>query len=399
VEQPPGQRGQPTTGCTATASITVVGTAPLTAGLGDKVFEDLNANGIQDTGEPGIEGVIVTLFGNGTTVTTTTNGSGIYSFTGLTPAVSYTVGFSAPTGYSATVQNIGADDADSDGNPTTGITGPYSLTANEFNPTVDMGYIRPASLGDKVFADVNSNGIQDAGVDTPIAGVTVILYINGVASATTTTASSGTGIGCYSFTGLTPGSSLSYSVGFGTPAGYTATLSNVGNDGTDSDPVNGITASITLSSGEYNPTLDAGFVLLPVASLTVSSATVCAGATASLSASGCTGAVTWSAGTSPSSGTLVSVSTDATVLTQTILSYTATCTVGNSVTSAVATVTVNPLPSLTITASPSTQTVTAGTAVQLTVTGWWRHQPEHGSHRERESDGGAEQLHGHLYHG
>ena len=121
-----------------------------------------------------------------------------------------------------------------------------------------------AGLGDYVFLDANKDGIQNAG-DTPIGGVTVTLYINGVASATTTTASSGSATGFYSFTGLTPGNSLSYSVGFTAPAGYTATLQNIGNDALDSDadPVTGRTQSITLASAEFDPTLDAGFYLLP----------------------------------------------------------------------------------------------------------------------------------------
>ncbi len=58
-----------------------------TASLGDFVWNDLNANGIQEAGEPGINGVTVELF-NGSGVsqgTTTTAGGGLYSFTGLIP--------------------------------------------------------------------------------------------------------------------------------------------------------------------------------------------------------------------------------------------------------------------------------------------------------------------------
>ncbi|WP_461137389.1 SdrD B-like domain-containing protein, partial [Spirosoma terrae] len=231
------------------------------ASLGDFVFEDANRNGQQDVGEPGIPGVTVTLLSSGTLVaTTTTNASGLYSFTGLTPGVPYSVSFTAPAGYSATLQNIGSDLTDSDGNPVTGLTGVYSLTANEFNPTVDMGYYRPASLGDFVWVDVNQNGQQDIG-EPGLPGVVVTLLdgTNTLIASTTTNAS-----GLYSFTGLTPG--VPYSVSFTTPANYTATLSNVGNDLTDSDPVGGVTAPVTLTSGENNTSLDAGF-LLRVASL------------------------------------------------------------------------------------------------------------------------------------
>ncbi|RYF63920.1 MAG: DUF11 domain-containing protein, partial [Cytophagaceae bacterium] len=64
----------------------------------------------------------------------------------------------------------------------------------------------------------------------------------------------------YSFTGLTPG--IPYSVSFATPAGFQASTSaNVGNDDTiDSDPIAGVTAPVTLTAGENNSTLDAGFV-------------------------------------------------------------------------------------------------------------------------------------------
>lgn len=118
-----------------------------------------------------------------------------------------------------------------------------------------------AGLGDYTFIDINRNGIQDAG-DKPLPGVTVTLYTNGVVSSTTVTDADG----LYSFTGLTPGTSYSYSVGFAKPAGYTATSANQGNDDandSDADPLTGLTQSITLANGAFNPTIDAGFYQLP----------------------------------------------------------------------------------------------------------------------------------------
>ncbi|QIP15075.1 DUF11 domain-containing protein [Spirosoma aureum] len=113
-----------------------------------------------------------------------------------------------------------------------------------------------AGLGDFVWSDTNKNGSQDVG-EAPIPNVVATLFINGVSSATTLTNATG----FYSFTGLTPGSSLSYSVGFTAPNGYTATLANVGDDTKDSDAdlITGKTQAITLTAGEFNPTLDAGF--------------------------------------------------------------------------------------------------------------------------------------------
>ncbi len=238
------------------------GFTPLTAGLGNYVFGDLNHNGIQDEGDKPISGVVVTLLQGSTVVaSTTTNLSGLYSFTGLQLGVPYSVSFTAPAGLTATLANAGTDDAvDSDGDLVTGLTSQtFSLTANEFNQTIDMGYIGLASLGSYVFADNNKDGVQDTG-DAPIGGVTVTLYQNGTAVATTVTDPAG----LYIFTGLTPGSSNTYTIGFSTPANYSVTTPLSGTDKTkDSDlnPVTGRTTSLTLSSGEVNTTVDAGFVL------------------------------------------------------------------------------------------------------------------------------------------
>ncbi len=239
----------------------------LTAGLGDYVWEDKNANGQQDAGEPPISGVTVSLRLNGLEIaTTTTNASGFYSFTGLTPGSTnvYSVSFSTPTGFSGTVANIGPDATDSDANPSTGVTGSYTLAANEFNTTVDAGFIKPASLGNYVFADNDRNGVQSPG-DTPISGVTVNLLLNGTVVATTTTDASG----LYSFTGLTPGLTNVYSVSFTAPAGLTATTPRSGTDNTidsDADLVTGLSGSVTLTSGETNTTIDAGY-LIPTSGL------------------------------------------------------------------------------------------------------------------------------------
>ena len=70
------------------------GYTPLLSSLGDYVWEDLNADGIQDAGEPGIQGVTVTLYSSDGEVlgTTVTGPTGEYVFTDL-PAGSYYVHF------------------------------------------------------------------------------------------------------------------------------------------------------------------------------------------------------------------------------------------------------------------------------------------------------------------
>ncbi|SOD93304.1 conserved repeat domain-containing protein/gliding motility-associated C-terminal domain-containing protein [Spirosoma fluviale] len=285
------------TGCPATNCCDIQVIPGPYGSLGDYVFADANKNGAQDVGETGIDGVKVYLYDQlGTTRldSTVTTGGGKYLFDSLTDG-SYVVRFMAPSGYESTTANaVGISDAlDSDAGAN-GFTGVYTIDTSQptsstarNNPTVDAGYFMPtASLGDFVFEDTNKDGIQQPG-EPGIPGVVVTLYVNGVSSLTTLTNSSG----LYSFTGLTPGSSLSYSVGFTAPSGFTATLANQGSDGTkdsDIDPITGRTQSVTLAAGETNTTLDAGFLpTCPVNfSLVVSNdATICNGDKAVLTAS------------------------------------------------------------------------------------------------------------------
>ncbi|MEP7324085.1 MAG: SdrD B-like domain-containing protein, partial [Saprospiraceae bacterium] len=107
--------------------------------LGNFVWNDLNADGDQDAGEPGISGVTVTLTNVTTSATTpgSTDANGKYLFSGLKPGT-YKVTFGTPSGYIATTPNVGADDKDSD--PVSGVTGNYTLISGQTDSTVDAGF-------------------------------------------------------------------------------------------------------------------------------------------------------------------------------------------------------------------------------------------------------------------
>ncbi len=160
--------GNDATDSDASATTGLTGTINLTSGetdntndagfyqnatLGDFVWEDTNQNGQQDGTEPGIFGVTVNLYtdndnngqpDNGTPIaTTTTNGTGFYQFTGLTPG-NYIVGFVTPTDYLPTTANNAPDGLDSDN--VGGFTGTINLVSGETDNSNDAGYYRNCQL-------------------------------------------------------------------------------------------------------------------------------------------------------------------------------------------------------------------------------------------------------------
>jgi hypothetical protein len=229
----------------------VIPTPPEPASLGDFVWEDTNRNGVQDNGEPPVEGVLVELLAvcDGSPISSmSSNANGIYSFTNLQPG-DYLVQFTLPAGYVFTTPNAGGNDAvDSDAALATGCTQLTTLTAGENDPTWDAGIVTivtqpgTAGLGDFVWVDTNQNGLQDPG-EVGVPGVTVNLFpaaepgAVSVASTDAPLASATTDAnGEYLFMNLVPGS---YFVEFVAPPEYIFTLANAnGNtqEAIDSDP-------------------------------------------------------------------------------------------------------------------------------------------------------------------
>ncbi|CAE8650126.1 unnamed protein product [Polarella glacialis] len=215
------------------------------AAIGDFVWNDLNANGIQEAGEPGIAGVSVELNTvGGATISTTTDANGSYLFSDLGVGI-YSVNVTIPSGYVASPTNVGGDPAiDSNPNPST-----VDLEAGESNLTIDFGFYQPAAIGDFVWNDLNANGIQDPG-EPGIAGVLVDLNIVGGATISTATNANGS----YLFSDLGVGT---YSINVTIPSGYVASPTNVGGDpAIDSNPNPSI---VVLEAGKSNLTIDFGF--------------------------------------------------------------------------------------------------------------------------------------------
>lgn len=115
------------------------------AAIGDRVWLDKNANGVQDAGEQeGVANVAVRLYtAEGLFAGETWTGSdGNYRFAGLA-AGRYFLVFTAPTGYIVSPQNVGQDAlADSDANPANGQTAVTDLADGESDLSWDMGLSR-----------------------------------------------------------------------------------------------------------------------------------------------------------------------------------------------------------------------------------------------------------------
>ena len=185
------------------------------ASLAGVAFDDANNDGIQQSGEGGIGGVVITLSGlddndNPVSTTTTTASDGSYSFANLRPGT-YALTETPPTS-----RLDGKDAAGSLGGTTStdAISG-IALAPGGAGTGYTFAQLDPASLAGHVYRDDNDDGLQQAG-EPGIGGVALALSgtddLGRAVSRTTATASDGS----YSFANLRPGT---YAVAITPPAG------------------------------------------------------------------------------------------------------------------------------------------------------------------------------------
>ena len=239
--------------------------------VGDFVWVDTDKDGVQDAGEPGIPGVVVTITNadgtpvtdvNGVPVTTTTtDADGGYTFGDLPPGTyTVTVVSGVPAGYDPTVTGAGTTATDSSTGSATSVT----LASGQSDTTLDFGfYPAVVSVGDYVWLDTDHDGVQDAG-EAGIEGVTLTLTGPGGAAVTdvlgnpvTTTVTDAAG--AYTFTDLPvlPAGQY-YTVTVAAPAGLYPTVTGAGTTATDSSTSSATSTDLTVD-GASDPTLDFGF--------------------------------------------------------------------------------------------------------------------------------------------
>jgi fimbrial isopeptide formation D2 family protein/uncharacterized repeat protein (TIGR01451 family) len=223
--------------------------------VGDTVWFDQDRSGTQN-GEPGLAGFSVQLTAAGPdgvlgtaddlTATTTTDVTGHYLFPDL-PAGPYSVQVTPPTGSDFVVVS----------DPQGAVDGKSTLTlaAGANNLAQDFGYAGSSSIGDRVWLDRDSDGVQDPG-EPGLVGVTVSVTwagpdgVPGNGDDVTFTTTTGAN-GAYLVDGL-PQGTYTVTVGNGLPASAQPTY-DVDGVGTPS------TATVTLGANQHRTDVDFGY--------------------------------------------------------------------------------------------------------------------------------------------
>jgi hypothetical protein len=210
--------------------------------LSGQKFEDENANGIKDAGEPGLPDWTIQLdVDNDGDVdqTTTTDSGGNYSFSGVGPGT-HKLSELQEAGW---IQSVPA------------APGFYALTTQSGvdSSAHDFGNFRPAEVHGRKFSDSNADGSDNGAADPGIAGITIQLIgtdgAGNPVSLQTITLPDNPGTpgtdetGAYAFTGLNPGV---YTISEISPVGFVPTAPASGN------------YDVVLSSGEIVQGLDFG---------------------------------------------------------------------------------------------------------------------------------------------
>jgi len=237
--------------------------------LTDRIWYDSDADGVQDAGEPGIEGVTVNLLDSaGSVIATTTNdANGDFTFFGLANSGSddFTVMISDNAGvlnlFSETTSTDGDQDiTDIDGdidNNSPGANGGAPVLTGNGTGSPSFGYVLAQSVAGTVYVDSDANGDLNA-PDIGLGGILVQLD-NGACTL-------GSGGDCPSTTTNPDGSYLFTGVPTGT---FTVVVNpNVGGVGQPpvgteaEDPDGGADnqASVTVVTGQAVTGLDFGYV-------------------------------------------------------------------------------------------------------------------------------------------
>jgi len=147
--------------------------------VGDRVWNDEDGDGKQGENEKGLENVVVLVSREGEpTRSAVTDENGDWKIEGLNPDAEYEVRFIKPEGWEVTGKVPGSDES--------GLVSKVTVKPNEYNDTYDLGLkkidpgcdcepVKPGTIGNRVWIDLNGNGKQDPNETEGVPDVTVIV--------------------------------------------------------------------------------------------------------------------------------------------------------------------------------------------------------------------------------
>jgi len=239
--------------------------------LGDFVWEDIDGDGQQDPGEPGIEGIQVSLYTSAGVLVSTqfTDASGLYEFENVVPGL-YIIHFDAPFDMDFTLPNAtnnSNNDSNVDNSNGYGTTAVINVGVGAEDFSIDAGLHFCVPIGDLVWLDYNENDQWDQ-VENGINGMRVNLMRQGLGGDYY--------LWDYTHTGHKPGTPsddgyFKFCAPPGTyylefiepPTGLVAAIPNVGSEENDSDVTGvngpGTTNTFTVLSGQEVCEFGAGY--------------------------------------------------------------------------------------------------------------------------------------------
>ena len=223
------------------------------------VWDDLDGDGRQDAGEPGLNGIEVNLLNQFLEIIETkTTVNGFVTFTNVQTTLIRRLEYVLPTNHEYTLVDRGVNDnIDSDVNRNNGRTDGFRLLKGQaVENTYDAGLWTPGIIETFVWDDINEDGIQDSG-EPGLVGVEVELLMGTNVIDTEFTDGTGTA----TFTNVPADQNMR--LRFNEPSSdYKITTRNVGSDDSiDSDPAiaTGLTGIFSADRGNQLFTdIDAG---------------------------------------------------------------------------------------------------------------------------------------------
>lgn len=166
--------------------------------LGGQVWVDMGSQ------VKALSGANVTLSGSGVEQSVTTGGDGRYSFAGLLPG-QYLISVTVPEGQvvvepgDVRLTEGGMVSIMEDCSGLSARSGDVTVAMGQDQPGLDIGSVLPGRIGDRVWLDLNENGLQDDG-EEGFPGVTIDLVREGEVVASTVSDQ----YGYYAFNGVYP---------------------------------------------------------------------------------------------------------------------------------------------------------------------------------------------------